>query len=92
MNELVGTFPRISGGTEIVVTFHARQRIAEMRLDVDEVLTVLASPEVEYPGRPDQKGRPTRIAVGGRLAVVATSDRSAVLTVLWHGAEGRVAA
>ena len=73
------------------VSYHAAIRMREMGLDSGEVTRAVACPEVEYPGKPSSDGRPTRIAVRGRLAVVRSLD-GGVVTVLWHRADARRAA
>jgi hypothetical protein len=63
----------------------------EMGLEPPEVLTAVADPLLEYPGKPGADGVPTRIAVRGRLAVVRSFD-GVVITVLWHRVAARAAA
>jgi len=61
-------------------TIHALQRMHEMEVLRNEVLTALSEPEVEYPARGDR-----RMAQRGRLAVVKADD--VVVTVLWRTTE-----
>jgi hypothetical protein len=79
-----------SENNNIAVSFHAAMRMHEMNLDTAEISRAIEDPEVEYPGKPN-RGRATRVAVRGRLAVVHSLD-GVVITVLWHRAEARFAA
>jgi hypothetical protein len=71
---------------------HAVTRTMEMELSVGEVLEALHRPECSYPGRRSSAGGATRVAVGGRVAVVYAADDNVVITVLWAGKESRTAA
>ena len=89
---MVSSHDPVQNSSSPRVSNHARERVQEMRLDTAEALTVVERPEGEYPGRPSSDGRPTLIAVARQLAVVVAADRSAIVTVLWRGHEGRDAA
>lgn len=71
-------------GTAVGFTTHARERMVEMGLEPSEVASAVASPEISYPGRGDR-----HVRVRGRLAVVVSRSGRTVVTVLWHGLEGR---
>lgn len=70
--------------TAVGFTSHARARMAEMGVEPEEVASAVAAPELSYPGRGDRNLR-----VRGRLAVVVSGSGRTVITVLWHGLEGR---
>jgi len=67
-------------------TSHARHRCTEMAVQHARVEAVLDEPALDYPS-PTHPGR--RIACGSQLAVVYHKDDRMVITVLWHGREGR---
>lgn len=65
-------------------TSHAHHRCIEMGVAHARVQAVLDGPELDYPSR---SGR--RLACGDALAVVYSCHDRAIITVLWHGREGR---
>lgn len=67
-------------------TYHARDRCAEMGVALARVQAVLDGPELDYPSQA-HPGR--RLACGNELAVVYSRHDRAIITVLWHGREGR---
>jgi hypothetical protein len=76
--------------TEIGLTDHARQRMAERGVTEDDVLATMADPETSYPGGPGHPpGR--RIAVRGDLLVVYVEEPRTVVTVVSEHELGRVA-
>jgi hypothetical protein len=84
-------FMETSDNSNVTVSYHATVRMRQMGLGPAEVTRAVAGPDVEYPGKSSSDGRPTRIAVRGRLAVVRSLD-GVVVTVLWHRADARHAA
>lgn len=70
------------------MTRHAEQRIAEMDVDIREVVIAIVAPELEYAGG---RGHPAarRVLVAGRVVVVVEEHARVVVSVLWAGAEGR---
>lgn len=71
---------------------HACLRMREMRLEVNEVDDALADPSITYPSYSGASGQRREVHVCGRLAVVVAPEDRMVVTVLWHGLEGRSAA
>lgn len=68
---------------------HVQQRMDEMGLTTARILEVLNEPILSYPGRPDATGRSRQVLVRDQLTVVITPSLQTVITVMWHGAEGR---
>lgn len=66
------------------LTPHAKLRIAEMGLHVDEVMAVVREPEV---ARPDPRPHRSRLS-GGRLVVIVeyrpAPHAHRIVTVLWR--------
>jgi len=71
---------------QLQITRHAKQRIDQMGLNESQVLAVVANPDMTMPN--DTHYPPGRKFVGDGLTVVV-SENLAVLTVLWHLANGR---
>ena len=72
--------------TTLYFTSYARMRSEEMGIELDEVEDALLDPELTYP---NAFGHPTGTTyVRDRIAVPVAAD-GAILTVLWHGQEGR---
>lgn len=71
----------------VTLSIHAHTRCSEMAVPIDEVESVMRSPEISYPS-PAKYGESRLISVGGRLAVVHSAD-GAVITVLWRGRDSR---
>ena len=67
-----------------LLTYHAQHRCSQMGLTIDDVASVLRSPQLTYPSR---HGPGRIVSVAGALAVVHRG--SDVITVLWHGRTGR---
>ena len=67
-------------------TWHAAQRAGQMQVTAEEVEAAVDEPDLAYP---NASGHPAGTTfVNGRLAVPVATDGS-ILTVLWHGKEGR---
>lgn len=60
-------------------TRHARERMAQMGLEVRDVLAVLLRPEVSY-----QQTRGGQLWQRGAISVVTARDEPVVITVLWN--------
>jgi hypothetical protein len=71
------------------LTWHAAQRVREMQVGHDEVRATLVDPTHTYPGQQGRDGSDRVVLVRERLAVVMSASTTAVVTVLWAGAEGR---
>lgn len=70
----------------VLISAHAATRCLEMTVDADEVLGVIADPEITYPSH--RSYGPNRfVSVRGRLAVVHCGTD--VITVLWRGKDHR---
>lgn len=68
------------------LTRHAIDRIAEMKLDRDQVLDAIEDPEVSYPCR-DRNGPDRTIFKKGDISVVCqlhTQAQPVVVSVLWN--------
>lgn len=73
----------------IKLSHHAFVRICDMDVGIDEIVAATTEPSLRYPG-PPQHGHGRCISVRDRVAVVHTdSQPTTVITVLWHGANGR---
>ncbi len=70
----------------LYLTTHARLRSDEMGIELDEIQDALVRPELTYPNALGHPAGTTHVR--DRIAVPVTAD-GAVLTVLWHGREGR---
>lgn len=67
---------------EFRLTDHAKARRKQMKVTEHEIERALTDPDMVYPGRSGatcyQRGR-----------IVVVTDADVVVTVLWHGREGR---
>lgn len=72
-----------------VLTRHALERAVEMGLSRADIVAVLDDPENDYPGDPRYDRSRRRIATRGALDVVYEPQNRLVVTVLFHGREGR---
>lgn len=70
-----------------MLSHHARERCAEMGLSTKQVKRALEHVEMTYPST-DYDGNPVKVSVADGLAIVH-NDEGTVITVLWHGREGR---
>lgn len=71
------------------LTRHARERCAEMGISTKVAKRIVRYGEVAYPGTPSEHGPSMVVLWSGdpHYAVVATADRSLVLTVLFNTPE-----
>ena len=69
-----------------LLTYHAQHRCSQMGLTIDDVASVLRSPQLTYPSPPEY-GPGRMISVADSLAVVHRGPD--VITVLWHGRTSR---
>jgi hypothetical protein len=65
---------------------HAAKRRAEMNVRHHEVRNALDHPEMSYPA--DNRAIGGTCYQAGRLVVITSGD-GLIVTLLWHGAEGR---
>jgi len=73
----------------LILTQHAHRRAREMGVELDEIRLAVHEPESDYTS-PSQHGEGKRIAARGRIAVVYSDDaQRRIITVLWHGQDGR---
>lgn len=72
---------------EWFLTHHARDRIAAMGVEVEDVIKAASDPVAEYPGKTGPNTR--RVRVRHPLAVVVDTANNAILTVMWDQREGR---
>ena len=68
---------------------HAKRRRKQMHVTEDQIRAAVADPETVYPG--NAPGHPTGRTCyqRGPIVVVVNDATDEVVTVLWHGAEGR---
>lgn len=67
------------------ITAHARQRMDEMGVPEEEVVAVVAEPELDYPCH-QRYGAGRRTCIAGRLAIIVGPEpEPVVITVLWRG-------
>lgn len=67
---------------------HAKRRRREMKLTEHQIEQVVTDPDCTYTDRYHGLTE-RRISVRGDLAVVTSLDGTEIITVLWHGANGR---
>lgn len=65
------------------LTRHARERMAEMGVGHDEVVTCAHRPDVSWTGT-QYNGTPQTTAKRGRITVILNERGDTVITVLWN--------
>jgi hypothetical protein len=70
------------------LTDHAQQRRKQMGVSEDRILDALNHPEAVYPGSQGHPGGRT-CRQKGDIVVITDDATGEVVTVLWHGKEGR---
>jgi hypothetical protein len=68
------------------LSLHAEQRRTEMGVTDDQIVATLCDPELTYPGR---KERDTTFYKRGDVLLAVNNETLQVITVLWHGKDGR---
>lgn len=71
----------------ITTSPHAKERMAEMGLTRRDILEVFKDPILDYPS--ENYGPTCRVVVRPPLAIPYDAEERRVITVLWHGREGR---
>lgn len=77
------------GPPRYILTKHALDRSVQMGVTRSQVVSVIAEPETDYPGRLDGRSEYRRVATRDDLAVVYSPTSSLVITVLWNRRHSR---
>ena len=80
----------MEGGVSVTthrLSKHAKQRRKQMGVTEDQIELVLRDPDTTYPG--SYAHAPGRTCHQRDNLVVVTNAEGTVVTILWHGAEGR---
>lgn len=70
------------------LTGHAKERMAEMGIDADEVYDTVRHPDVKYISDRHRAKGDREVRIKGRLAIIIENDKR-IVTVLWHTGDGR---